>query len=137
MLIWRYILFFPLSLALPLYVVLQGGENPAGPVAILLQLLAVVIYCCLSVFLLVSFHPAKMRQRLEATPTRIDDLHLWLAPLLVITAFLWGGFWLVGVLAFAGMHEMVPALFLGVLIAVMALAGWMGVRVRQAFMAGD
>ncbi|MCP5085612.1 MAG: hypothetical protein GY952_02215 [Rhodobacteraceae bacterium] len=133
MLIWRYFLFGPLSLALPLYLVMQGGETPGGLAGMAVQLLAVVIYCCLSVFLLVSFKPATMRRRLEATPNRIDDLHLWLAPLLVIAAFLWGGFWVVGILAFAGVAERMPMVFFAVLVGVMALAVWMGVMVRRAF----
>ena len=136
-LILRYFAFVPLTFFLPLFVLIPYGAAPGSVLDLATRLLALPIYCCLATFLMTSFKPADMRRRLQATPTRIDDLHLWLAPMLVIAAFLWAGFLLIGALALAGFHERWPLVFLALTVASLVLAVWMGVRVRRAFFFGE
>ena len=136
-LILRYFGLCLLSLALPVFTLLPFDVLEETGVDLITRAMFVPIYGCLAVFLMTSFNPAKMRQHLEATRTRIDDLHLWLAPVLVMLAFLWAGFILIGMLAMADVHEAYPIAFLALTMGATGLAAWIAIRVRRAFFRGS
>ncbi len=133
-LILRYLAFMPLTFFLPLFVLIPNAAISNSALDLMIRLLSLPIYCCLATFLMTSFDPPRMRARLQATPTRLDDLHLWLAPILVILAFLWAGFCGIGALALAEFDQSHPLVFLLLTIGATVLAIWMGIRVRRAFM---
>ena len=135
-LIARYIALIMMSFALPLLTVVPTFAPDDTGISLIARILFVPIYGCLAVFLMTSFHPAKMRRYLQKTPTPIDDLHLWLAPALVMLSFLWAGFVLIGMLALADFHDSHPFLFLGVFLGAGGLAIWIAFRVRHAFFYG-
>jgi len=136
-LLLRYFLFLLLSFFLPLVTLLPNTATPDSLLDISIRLIALPIYGCLVVLLMTGFRPALMRRRLEQTPNRLDDLHLWLAPVLVILGFIWGGFTLAAILARAGLHETHPLLYLAVVLGALVFAVWMGVKVRRAFLFGN
>lgn len=136
-LFFRYCAFVLLSLCLPAFLVAPTLGEPSGAVDLLVRIMVLPIYGCLAVMLMTGLKPARMRQRLEQSPNPIDDLHLWLGPFMVILAFFWAGFMLIGLLAIAGFHENHPIVFLGLAVGGIVLAIWMGVKVRRAFLYGS
>jgi len=136
LLLLRYLGLLVLSIILILLTVVPTDAEPSTAVDLWVRALYVPIYLCLAVFLMTSFRPVILREQLKKTPNQVDDLHLWLAPLMVLLAFLWADFVLAGMLAVAGFAETHPFYFLGVLLGGSALAVWMAIRVRQAFFIG-
>ena len=136
LLLLRYLGLFVLSIVLILLTVVPTDSGPSSTIDLWIRALYVPIYLCLAVFLMTSFRPVTLRKKLKQTPNRLDDLHLWLAPLMVLLAFLWADFVLAGMLAVAGFAETHPFYYLGLLLGGSALAVWMATRVRQAFFIG-
>jgi len=136
-LILRYISLVALSLALPVFTLIPSGATYNGSVDLLVRALYIPIYASLSVFLMTSFNPAKLRRKLLQTATKIDDIHLWSAPFMVMLAFLWAGLVLIALLAQADFHDSHPFVFLGLFIGAIGLAIWVAIRVRRAFFYGD
>lgn len=132
MLILRYFVFVGLSLALPVGVLVPWAEG-MGPAEVWRLAMLVPIYCCLIVFVLIGFRPAQMRRALRATPTRVDDLHLWIAPVLVLVGFVWAGLLLLALLAFDQFEQRHPFIYLGLLVAMIGLGFWTAIQVRRPF----
>ncbi len=136
LLLLRYLGLFGLSIGLILLTIVPTDTGPSTTIDLWIRAFYLPIYLCLSVFLMTSFRPVTLRAQLGKTPNRVDDLHLWLAPLMVLLAFLWADFVLAGMLAVAGFAQSHPFYYLGLLLGGSALAVWMAMRVRQAFFTG-
>lgn len=136
LLLLRYLGLFVLSIILILLTIVPTDTGPSTSIDLWRRGLYVPIYLCLAVFLMTSFRPVSLRKKLKKTPNRVDDLHLWLAPLMVLLAFLWADFVLAGMLALAGFAEVHPFYYLFFLFGGSALAVWMATRVRRAFFTG-
>jgi hypothetical protein len=136
LLLLRYLGLFVLSIILILLTVVPTDSEQSTMIDLWVRALYVPIYLCLSVFLMTGFRPVTLRKKLKQTPNRLDDLHLWLAPMMVLLAFLWADFVLAGMLAVAGFADTHPFYYLGLLLGGSALAVWMATRVRQAFFTG-
>lgn len=136
LLLLRYLALVVLSIVLVLLTLVPTEEGAGSSVALWARAFYVPIYCCIAVFLMTGFRPVALRAQLRKTPNRVDDLHLWLAPLMVLLAFLWGDFVLVGMLAVAGFADNHPFWFLFILLGGSALAVWVAMRVRRAFFIG-
>jgi len=132
-LLLRYVGLILISLALPLLTITPSVAPTNLGLDLLARAMVVPIYCCLAVFLMTSFHPGKLRAKLEATRTPFDDFHLWVAPVMVMLAFLWAGFILIAMLALAGFHKTYPFWFLAIFLGFCGLAIWIAIRVRKAF----
>lgn len=132
-LLLRYFGFSVLSLGLPAVVLVPWVEG-MGALQVWSLALMVPIYCCLIVFILIGFRPAQMRRALQATPSRVDDLHLWIAPILVLAGFLWAGLLLLGLLAFDEFETRHPFVYLGLLVGMVFLGVYTAIRVRKAFL---
>ncbi|MBR9863789.1 MAG: hypothetical protein GYB24_10150 [Rhodobacteraceae bacterium] len=124
-LFFRYYAFFAMSLMLPVLVLMPWGDE-SNPLNLLVRLLLLPSYCCAVIVILVGFVPGRLGEAMRTATTESEELEAWLAPIFAITAFLWAGLHLVGILVLKEFNDSYPLVYLCLGLSALALAGWIG-----------
>lgn len=122
-LFFRYYAFFALSLMLPVFVLLPWGDE-TSPLNLLLRLMLLPSYCCAVIVILVGLVPGRLGEAMRTASSHSEEPESWLAPIFTITAFLWAGLHLVGVLVLKEFNDSYPLVYLCLGLSALALGGW-------------
>ncbi|WP_069299112.1 hypothetical protein [Neptunicoccus sediminis] len=122
-LFFRYYAFFALSLMLPVFVLLPWGDE-TSPLNLLLRLMLLPSYCCAVIVILIGLVPGRLGEVIRTASTLSEDPESWLAPIFTITAFLWAGLHLVGILVLKEFNDNYPLVYLCLGLSALALGGW-------------